>query len=539
MRIWFRKSMLLVLALMLMVPSMVSANGEVTTTSGSADLRVVLGQKLGEHALLAVVAMQKGIDGSADFANVAAALGENTEELAGAIASVYGKEAGAAFKGQWEAHIGFFVDYVVATSKNDEAGRKAALAELADYRTDFSKFLAGANPNLDATVLANGLQMHVNQLVAAFDNYVAKDYDAAYASLREAYAHMFMTGAALSGAISTQFPETFTNGSSSQAAVDLRVVLGQKLGEHAALALIAMQKGINGAPDFGAAATALGGNTADLTAAITSVYGADAGAAFKGQWEAHIGFFVDYVVATSKKDEAGRKAALAELADYKKDFAAFLAGANPNLNASGLADGLQMHVDQLVAAFDSYVAKDYEGTYDAWREAYGHMFMTGDALSAAIVKQFNTKFGGKAESSMGSMPGHDMGNVEVSTGPLKVMLWLGNAEVMVDNAKVTVDSAPFLWKNTSYVPLRFLSEGIGATVNWNAKTGTVTVVNGSDVAEFWAGKDFMNYNGKRLEIGADVVIREGRTQVPIRFIAELFGWDVAYASNGEVTLTKK
>ncbi|MCI3923349.1 copper amine oxidase N-terminal domain-containing protein [Paenibacillus sp. TRM 82003] len=507
MKSWLRKTLVLVLALVMVLPAVGSAHEQASTTSGAAD-----------------------------FEAAAGALAGNTADLSASIALVYGDEAGEAFRSMWEAHIGFFVDYVVATAGDDEAGRAAALAEVDEYRADFSAFLAGANPNLEASALSGGLQMHVNQLVDAFDGYVEGDYETAYEALREAYSHMFMTADALSGAIAMQYPDRFP-GESRTAAVELRAVLGQLMGEHAALAVLAMQKGVDGAADFGAAAEALGGNTADLSAAIASVYGDEAGEAFRKMWEAHIGFFVDYVVATAGNDEAGRAAALAELDEYRADFSAFLAGANPNLEASALSGGLQMHVGQLVEAFDSYVDGEYETAYDAIREAYGHMFMTADALSGAIVKQFNDKYVAMDhEGTAMDHMGHDDG---MAMGPTKVMLWLGNATVKVDDAEVKVDSAPFLWEGTSYVPLRFLSEGIGAKVGWDASTQTITVMNGADVAEFWVGADYMEYNDMRMEIGADVVLRDGRTQVPIRFIAQLFGWDVAFSAGGEVTLTKK
>jgi hypothetical protein len=55
--------------------------------------------------------------------------------LAMPILSVSAAEthAGNAFKGLWDTHIGFFVDYVVATANNDEEGRQAARDELDDY----------------------------------------------------------------------------------------------------------------------------------------------------------------------------------------------------------------------------------------------------------------------------------------------------------------------------------------------------------------------------------------------------------------------
>jgi hypothetical protein len=434
-----KKMMILVLSFVLLLPAsfgFAQTNGShgAETSTPAADLRVALDRLLGEHALLAVIAMQKGIDGAPDFQAAAGALGKNTADLTAAIASVYGEEAGVAFEGLWSAHIGFFVDYVTATAAKDEAGRKAALAELDDYRTDFAGFLAGANPNLDATDLANGLQMHVDQLVVAFDSYVdAKDYKTAYKNIRDAYHHMFATGDLLAWAIVAQFPDKFGNTATATPAADLRVTLDRLLGEHGMLAVLAMQKGIDGKADFEAAAGALGGNTADLAAAIASVYGAEAGVAFEGLWNAHIGFFVDYVKATAGNDEEGRKAALAALDNYRADFSGFLAGANPNLEASALADGLQMHVNQLVSAFDSYVAKDYETTYASVRETYAHMFATGDALAGAIVKQFPEKF----ESNMPkAMPKTGMGGASTTDESSSTNMVMGALIAMAGIAAV-------------------------------------------------------------------------------------------------------
>lgn len=376
-----KKLFVSMICLALMLP-MMTAGAASPTSNPAADLRAGLSSHLGEHVLLAVVAMQKGVDGADDFGDAAAALGKNTEDLTASITSVFGAEAGAAFKGLWEGHIGFFVNYVTATAGNDEAGRKAALDNLANYKEDFSGFLAGAT-NIPQEDLAAGLQMHVDQLITAFDSYVNEDYETVYTQVREAYEHMYHTGALLSGAIAKEMPNKFSGDSNSDA-VNLRIALDRLLSEHAFLAVIAMQKGVDGAADFGAAANALGKNTEDLTAAITSIFGADAGAAFNGLWSGHIGFFVNYVTATAGNDEAGRKAALDNLANYKEDFSGFLAGAT-KLPQGDLAAGLQAHVDQLVAAFDSYVEEDYAAAYTNLRDAYHHMMMTGDALAAAII----------------------------------------------------------------------------------------------------------------------------------------------------------
>ena len=368
-------------------------------SSPAADLRVALNRLLSEHASLAMEAMRQGIDTGdledPEFVAAATALQGNTDDLTGAIESVYGADAGGAFRAQWEAHIGFFVDYTVGLATDDQAAQDAALDELAGYRDDFADFLDTATGGgLPSDAAADALQMHVDQLVAQIDAYAADDFDGAYATARDAYAHMGMTADALSLAIIQQDPDTFTgNDLAWSGAVDLQIALDTLLSEHAIIAIQAMRNGVSGAADFDASAAALADNTADLTAAITSVYGEEGGSAFDTQWTAHIGFFVDYTVAVAGDDADGQEAALAELSQYKEDFSDFLDTATEgNAPAGPVADALQAHVDQLVAALDTYAAGDFAGAYVAEREASAHMFMTGGVLAAAIAGQFPDDF---------------------------------------------------------------------------------------------------------------------------------------------------
>jgi hypothetical protein len=181
------------------------------TSDKAADLRVTLDRLLGEHALLAVAATQRGLQGGKEFPALAKALDRNSVELANAIGSVYGTKARNQFlngKFLWRAHIGFFVDYTVATAKKDPAGQKRAVNNLKTYIGAFSAFLAGAT-GLPQKSLAAGITDHVMQLKGSLDAYAAGDYAKSYALAREAYLHMIMTGDALSGAIAKQFPKRF------------------------------------------------------------------------------------------------------------------------------------------------------------------------------------------------------------------------------------------------------------------------------------------------------------------------------------------
>ncbi|WP_261808245.1 copper amine oxidase N-terminal domain-containing protein [Paenibacillus sp. N3.4] len=102
-----------------------------------------------------------------------------------------------------------------------------------------------------------------------------------------------------------------------------------------------------------------------------------------------------------------------------------------------------------------------------------------------------------------------------------------------------MDTAPFMWEGNTYVPLRFLAEGIGANVTWDQASQTAWVKAGTVTLTFWVGKNVMEINGKQKEIGAPVILKDGRTQVPLRFITELLGWDVKWnEADGSIALTK-
>ncbi|MFF2158258.1 stalk domain-containing protein [Paenibacillus chitinolyticus] len=66
------------------------------------------------------------------------------------------------------------------------------------------------------------------------------------------------------------------------------------------------------------------------------------------------------------------------------------------------------------------------------------------------------------------------------------------------------------------------------------------VKSGNDKMQFWIGKDFMELNGTKKNIGSKVFVNtDGRTALPLRFITELPGWDVKWGrQDRSITLTK-
>ncbi|HET7580783.1 MAG TPA: copper amine oxidase [Bacillales bacterium] len=398
-----------------------NAASQPTSVTPAANLRATLGRLLSEHGTLAILAMRKGYEdpGSKDFQAAAAQLAQNTDDLAAAIGSVYGDKAAQAFKKMWSEHIGYFVEYVKGTVKHDKSMKQDALDNLSQYRQKFSQFISKATGGrVAADALAKGLQDHVWQLINAFNAYVDGDYAKAFKLQYQARQHLYMTAKGLSSAIVQQFPDKFNNTKAVTPASNLREKLALDFGGHVALAIEAMQNGIEGkdsAKVFQANAAALANDTDKLAADVASVYGDDAAQAFKKMWSNHIGYFVEYVKATAAGDKSKKQHALDELKQYREDFSQFISKATGGkIPADALSAALQKHVNQLITAFNDYVNKDYTGAYKEFDVAY-NFIQKGSAkgLSNAIVQQFPDKF----QMSMPSgMPKTDLGGTAGDEG---------------------------------------------------------------------------------------------------------------------------
>jgi hypothetical protein len=369
----------------------------VSTDTGAATLRAGLTHLLTEHVDLAGIAVvqaaESGLD-SPQFEAAAGALDDNSVELADSVGSVYGDAAGKQFLELWRSHIGMFVDYAEGALTGNEKQKKQALADLDGYAEDFGAFLESANPNLTKEAVAQALKPHAASLASAIDA-VAGSGENPFVALQEAASHMPMIAGTLAGAIAEQNPDQF-DGAADDGASTLRSDLTYLLDGHVYAAAIAIVTAIGNGPDspeYEAAGVALNDNTDALSDAIGGVYGMDAGDQFKDLWNAHIGFFVDYTLASAGGDDQGAKKAEADLDGYREDFGAFLESANPNLTKEAVAEALDPHVKSLLTTIDSAIAGDAKVFTDL-RTAASHDVDLANTLAGAIVAQFPEKFGG-------------------------------------------------------------------------------------------------------------------------------------------------
>jgi hypothetical protein len=181
-----------------------------TSATQAATLRTTLNALFAEHVVLAGAATGAALGGrEAEFKAAAGALDANSEAIAQAIGSVYGKDAEAAFLPLWRKHIGFVVDYTVGAAGSDRAKQDKAVSELVAYTQDFGAFLASANPNLPKSVVADLVKHHVVTLKTVIDAQAAKDPARAYTAARTAAGHMQQIADPLAEAIVKQFPDRY------------------------------------------------------------------------------------------------------------------------------------------------------------------------------------------------------------------------------------------------------------------------------------------------------------------------------------------
>ena len=105
-------------------------------------------------------------------------------------------------------------------------------------------------------------------------------------------------------------------------------------------------------------------------------------------------------------------------------------------------------------------------------------------------------------------------------------------KVIVDGTELVIseeDTKPFVEDGRTLVPMRAIFEALGATVEWDDATKTVTGVSDSGSVEMQVGSDTIKINGNDVPVDVPAQIVDGRTVVPVRVISEGLNCDVDWS----------
>lgn len=103
-------------------------------------------------------------------------------------------------------------------------------------------------------------------------------------------------------------------------------------------------------------------------------------------------------------------------------------------------------------------------------------------------------------------------------------------KILVNGGLLTSDSKPLIQDGRTLVPLRAISEAVGADVQFDSSTQKVSIRKKSKLVTLTLGQTNAQLDDKKLTLDVPAKSINGRTLVPLRFVGEALGAVVDYQS---------
>ena len=123
---------------------------------------------------------------------------------------------------------------------------------------------------------------------------------------------------------------------------------------------------------------------------------------------------------------------------------------------------------------------------------------------------------------------------------------IGSTSYTVEENKVavekTMDVAPYIKDGRTYLPVRFVAEALGVTednILWDPVSRKVTIFKGDRIAQMTIDSTTLLVNGVELAMDVAPEITNGRTMLPVRWMTQALGAGIAWdAETQTVTVTQ-
>lgn len=124
-----------------------------------------------------------------------------------------------------------------------------------------------------------------------------------------------------------------------------------------------------------------------------------------------------------------------------------------------------------------------------------------------------------------------------------MILAVGNSSAYVDNIKKEIDEnpniVPIIDNGRILLPLRFIAENFGYEVNYDEENKGITVKNDTTEIKLTVGEKEYTVNGVEKEFDTPAKVLDGRTLLPIRALAESLEKNVYWDDRGYIFLGTK
>lgn len=111
--------------------------------------------------------------------------------------------------------------------------------------------------------------------------------------------------------------------------------------------------------------------------------------------------------------------------------------------------------------------------------------------------------------------------------------------LVIDNERVKTDVSPQLIGGRVLVPLRVISESLGARVDWENNTKTAQIKALDKVLKLQINQTISYVNDKPIELDVPPQMVASRTMVPLRFISEQMNAEVSWLNDEKTVVVKR
>ena len=123
-----------------------------------------------------------------------------------------------------------------------------------------------------------------------------------------------------------------------------------------------------------------------------------------------------------------------------------------------------------------------------------------------------------------------------------MVLLIGNPNAIVKMEKKKIDSqndnvSPMIKEGRTLVPVRFIAESLGAEVTFDATTSTITITTLDKVIKLVLNSNDMDINGTVTKLDVPAQSIEGRTMIPLRAMVEGIGKKVFWDPKGMIIIS--
>ena len=110
----------------------------------------------------------------------------------------------------------------------------------------------------------------------------------------------------------------------------------------------------------------------------------------------------------------------------------------------------------------------------------------------------------------------------------EIILKIGSTEVLVDGKAIKNDVAPIVKDGRTFLPIRVIAENMGANINWNGANQSLIITKEDTEITVFINKTEAKVNTKMVPLSAPAFIEKGRTYLPVRFVTENLGAEVIW-----------